>query len=100
MESLYLLIPLSIVLAFAIGIAFWWFVKSGQFDDLEGPAYRILMDDDNAVNQEEANSPQEQVPEQTSQPQSDICYDTRDNTHLPTHNSNDDTRHSTTAGDN
>lgn len=46
MESLYLLIPLSVVLVFLIGVAFWWSVKSGQFDDLEGPAYRILMDDD------------------------------------------------------
>jgi cbb3-type cytochrome oxidase maturation protein len=25
---------------------FFWSVKSGQMDDLEGPAYRILMDDD------------------------------------------------------
>ena len=46
MESLYLLIPLSIVLVFLIGIVFWWSLKSGQFEDLEGPAYRILMDDD------------------------------------------------------
>jgi cbb3-type cytochrome oxidase maturation protein len=34
------------VLVFLIGIAFWWSLRSGQFDDLEGPAYRILMDDD------------------------------------------------------
>ena len=27
---------------------FIWSVKSGQMDDLEGPAYRILMDDDSA----------------------------------------------------
>jgi cbb3-type cytochrome oxidase maturation protein len=46
MESLYLLIPLSVVLVFLIGVAFWWSVKSGQFDDMEGPAYRVLMDDD------------------------------------------------------
>lgn len=46
MESLYLLIPLSIVLVFFIGLVFWWSLKSGQFEDLEGPAYRILMDDD------------------------------------------------------
>ena len=25
---------------------FWWSGKNGQFDDLEGPAHRILMDDD------------------------------------------------------
>lgn len=46
MEILYLLIPLSVVLVFLIGAVFWWSVKSGQFDDLEGPGYRVLMDDD------------------------------------------------------
>ena len=46
MESLYLLIPLSVVLVFVIGFLFWWSVRSGQFDDMEGPAYRMLMDDD------------------------------------------------------
>ncbi len=49
MEILYLLIPLSLVLVFLIAAVFWWAVKSGQFDDLEGPAYRILMDDDSPV---------------------------------------------------
>ena len=46
MEILYLLIPLSVLLVFLIGALFWWSVRSGQFDDLEGPGYRILMDDD------------------------------------------------------
>ena len=46
MDILYLLIPLSLVLVFAIGAVFWWALRSGQFDDLEGPAHRILMDDD------------------------------------------------------
>ena len=46
MEILYLLIPLSVVLVFVIGVFFWWSVRGGQFDDLEGPAYRLLMDDD------------------------------------------------------
>ncbi len=46
MEILYLLIPLSVALVFLIGVALWWFVRSGQFDDLEGPAYRVVMDDD------------------------------------------------------
>ncbi len=46
MESLYLLIPLSVILVF---VALWIFFKamdSGQFDDLDGPAMRILQDDD------------------------------------------------------
>lgn len=46
METLYLLIPISVVLVFLIGVAFWWSLRNGQFDDMEGPAYRILMDDD------------------------------------------------------
>ena len=46
MEILYILIPLSVVLAFLIGAAFWWSVRSGQFDDLEGPAHKIISDDD------------------------------------------------------
>jgi cbb3-type cytochrome oxidase maturation protein len=46
MESLYLLIPFSVLLVFVIGGIFWWSLKSGQMEDLEGPAYRILMDDD------------------------------------------------------
>lgn len=46
MDILYLLIPLSIVLVFLIGAGFWWSLRSGQFDDLDGPGYRILMDDD------------------------------------------------------
>ena len=46
MEILYLLIPLSVlILLFAIGL-FIWAAKSGQFEDMEGPAYRILRDDD------------------------------------------------------
>lgn len=44
-----MLIPLGLVL---LGVAIWafvWAVKSGQFDDMEGPAHRILMDDDDAL---------------------------------------------------
>lgn len=48
MESMYLLIPISVILVFAVGGVFWWSLRSGQFDDLEGPGYRILMDDDRA----------------------------------------------------
>jgi cbb3-type cytochrome oxidase maturation protein len=46
MEILILLIPMSVVLVLAIGGVFWWSVRSGQFDDLDGPAHRILADDD------------------------------------------------------
>ena len=46
MESLYLLIPLALVLLALIVWALLWAIRSGQFDDLEGPAHRILMDED------------------------------------------------------
>lgn len=46
MEILYLLIPLSLVLVLLVGLTFVWAVRSGQFDDLEGPAFRVVMDDD------------------------------------------------------
>ena len=48
MESIYLLVPLSVILVFGIAAAFWWSVKSGQFDDMEGPGFKVLMDDDEA----------------------------------------------------
>ncbi len=48
MDVLYLLLPISGIFTLVIVIALFWAVKSGQFDDLEGPAYRILMDDDEA----------------------------------------------------
>jgi cbb3-type cytochrome oxidase maturation protein len=48
MDILYLLIPLSVVLVFVIGAVFWWAVGSGQFEDMEGPAHRIVADDDGA----------------------------------------------------
>ncbi|AVI62451.1 cbb3-type cytochrome oxidase assembly protein CcoS [Halomonas sp. GFAJ-1] len=46
MTILYLLIPLSLILLGLAVWAFFWAVKHDQFDDLEGPAYRVLFDDD------------------------------------------------------
>ena len=46
MEALFLLIPFSVAMVFA---ALWIFFRAsddGQFDDLVGPAYRVLQDDD------------------------------------------------------
>jgi len=48
MDILYLLIPLSLVFVAVIAYVFLWAVKSGQFEDMEGPAHRILMDDEPA----------------------------------------------------
>ena len=46
MESLYILIPLSVALVLAIGVLFWRALRGGQFDDLDRPAHDVLMDDD------------------------------------------------------
>jgi cbb3-type cytochrome oxidase maturation protein len=46
MESLLLLIPLSLLLIAFLAYLFYWAVKTGQFDDLSGPGEAILMDND------------------------------------------------------
>lgn len=52
MESLYVIIPIAIVFFSLAAGLFFWAVKSGQFDDLEGPAHQILMDEDIYVDEE------------------------------------------------
>lgn len=69
MESIYLLIPLSVLLVFGIAVIFWWSVKSGQFEDLEGPGFRILMDDDTV--KPDAVSPGERDQEEKFQKKSE-----------------------------
>lgn len=46
MDILYLLVPLSLGIVALVVWALLYAVRSGQFEDLEGPAQRILMDDD------------------------------------------------------
>lgn len=46
MNILFVLIPLSLVLLALAIWAFFWAVGSGQFDDLDSPGWKILMDDD------------------------------------------------------
>jgi cbb3-type cytochrome oxidase maturation protein len=48
MSSLYLLIPLALVLLAVSVWAFLWAVRRRQFDDLDSPALQILLDDDRA----------------------------------------------------
>jgi len=46
MTILLLLIPIALFLGGLGLLAFLWSLKSGQYDDLEGAANRILFDDD------------------------------------------------------
>ena len=55
MISLAILIPVALGLG-SLGLAaFLWSVKSGQYDDLEGAAVRILDDDDTPKKTNEAS---------------------------------------------
>ena len=49
MEAIYLLLPVALIIVIAIIVIFFWAVKSDQFEDLEGPAHRIIMDDDDNI---------------------------------------------------
>ncbi len=61
MEIIYLLIPLSIILVGLIIWIFIWAIRSGQFDDLEGPAHQILMDDDSPREEAESEQTEEKL---------------------------------------
>ncbi|HMR34088.1 MAG TPA: cbb3-type cytochrome oxidase assembly protein CcoS [Geminicoccaceae bacterium] len=46
MTVLVMLIPLALGLGLAGLLAFLWSLRSGQYDDMEGAALRVLSDDD------------------------------------------------------
>lgn len=46
MEIVYFLIPMALLLGLAFLASFIYAVKKGQFDDLETPAHRMLLNDD------------------------------------------------------
>ena len=46
MSVLGYLIPIALFMGLVGLVAFLWALKSGQFDDLDGAAHRILFDDD------------------------------------------------------
>jgi len=49
MEVIYGLIPAMIILGLVMVGVLVWAVKSGQYDDMEGDAHRIIMDDDDPL---------------------------------------------------
>ena len=54
MEVLYLLIPMSVLLVFALMALFRWALDAGQFDDLEREGERILVEDLAALDEDQA----------------------------------------------
>jgi|SRR5690625_2575335 len=56
LESLFLLLPVSILFVLLIGGALWWAIFSGQFDDLNSAGKSILLDDDSVSEEDDPNS--------------------------------------------
>jgi cbb3-type cytochrome oxidase maturation protein len=64
MEVIYGLLPGMLILG-VVGVAvFFWAVRSGQYDDMDGAANRLLMDDDDPVSDSEQTDDSETTPEQ------------------------------------
>ncbi|AXR61587.1 cbb3-type cytochrome oxidase assembly protein CcoS [Leptospira mayottensis] len=49
MNALYLTIPMAMLIALGALIVFLWSLKSGQYEDIEGPKYRMLFDDESNI---------------------------------------------------
>ena len=56
MSVLYLILPLALVLAAAFVVAFLWAVRCGQFDDVDTPSVRLVLED------REAGDPRPRTP--------------------------------------
>ena len=48
-QILVYLLGMAAVMVLIAGAGIFWAIKSGQFEDMEGPAQRILMDDDDPM---------------------------------------------------
>ncbi|MET0676277.1 MAG: cbb3-type cytochrome oxidase assembly protein CcoS [Bradyrhizobium sp.] len=57
MEILVILVPLALALGLAGLLAFLWSLRSGQYDDLEGAAWRAISDDDEPLPQAVRQTP-------------------------------------------
>lgn len=58
MQIVMFLVPLMLILVTLGVVLFSWAVRNGQYDDLEGPAHRILYDDDKDMIPEESRQPE------------------------------------------
>lgn len=53
MNILYLLLPLALLLGFGFLAAFIFASRNGQYDDLDTPSHRMLLDDDSVPSQQD-----------------------------------------------
>lgn len=61
MKIVIILVPVMLILVTLGIVLFSWAVRNGQYDDLEGPAHRILYDDDEDRIPEDAKQPDQQA---------------------------------------
>ena len=54
MEIIFITIPLVLIVGGLVVVMFIWMAKKGQFDDLDGAAHRILLDDEDQGSESEA----------------------------------------------
>lgn len=64
MESLYILLPLSLVLVVLIIGVLWWSISSGQYDSLDRASVEILMDQDHDPEQAPEAAPDKRLSEE------------------------------------
>jgi cbb3-type cytochrome oxidase maturation protein len=67
MEVIYGLIPGMILLGLVAVAVLFWAARSGQFDDLEGEAHRILMDEDLPARKDKKEQPKQRMPDAEDQ---------------------------------
>jgi cbb3-type cytochrome oxidase maturation protein len=68
MEVIYGLLPGMLLLGI-IGVGvFFWAVRSGQYDDMDGAANRVLMDDDEEQDAKRTTGREEQTDNDTDKP--------------------------------
>ncbi|KEF32108.1 Type cbb3 cytochrome oxidase biogenesis protein CcoS, involved in heme b insertion [Marinobacter nitratireducens] len=70
MQIVMILVPLVLIVVGLGVLLFSWAVKSGQYDDLEGPAHRILYDDDKDMIPEEARVDRDETAKDEGEPKS------------------------------
>jgi len=63
-ESLFVLVPLALIFIVVAIKVFFWAVNSGQYDDLDTEAHRILFDD-SPIKAPEPKTPKSQAPPAT-----------------------------------
>lgn len=72
MNTVFFLLPLAVLLSLIGLVLLIWSVRRGQFDDLEGPAHRILFEDDaDLIPKEGGREPVQ--PNQTEQTSTQEC---------------------------